>query len=110
MKLRPGILIAAAFFLLQGQAGMGSKEGYAAEVFKEVAKIKVTQEGNIYINNQLVSEPDFVRELERLKAVGGAVDYYRESPELEPTPAQFRVFQKIVEARLPVKLSEKDFG
>jgi len=39
----------------------------------------------------------------------GAVWYHRESPGQEPPPEALAVLQAIIDARLPVKLVEKDF-
>jgi hypothetical protein len=77
----------------------------------EVSKVMVKVDGMIYLNKKQVLPVDLDTELVRLKQVGGAIWYCREFPEREPTEAQFAVFKKITEARLPIQLVEsaKDF-
>jgi hypothetical protein len=75
----------------------------------EVAKVKVTQAGMIYLNGKTVTMAELKQEFTRLKQAHGVVWYYRENPQGEPPPQAMTVIEAIVEAKLPVKLVEKDF-
>jgi len=77
--------------------------------FAEIAKVKVTRGGTIYLNGKTVSIEELRQEFAGLKQAGGAVWYYRENPEGEPPPQAMAVIEAIVETKLPVKLVEKDF-
>lgn len=75
----------------------------------EIAKVKVDRAGRIYLNGSIVSLENLKRELSRLHKVNGAVWYHRENPHQDPPPEALLVLQAIIDARLPVKLLEKDF-
>ena len=75
-----------------------------------VLKLKVTQNGDIYLDGQPKTLDETFAELERLKRERGAVLYYREDgPQRQPHPNGLKVIHKIEELGLPVGLSEKDF-
>lgn len=75
----------------------------------EIAKVKVTRAGMIYLNGKLVGPEELKQEFARLKQANGAVWYYREDPHAEPPPQAMAVVEAIVEAQLPVRLLEEDF-
>ena len=75
----------------------------------EIAKVKVDRAGRIYLNGRIVTLENLKRELSRLHKVNGAVWYHRENPHQDPPPEALAVLQAIIDARLPVKLLEKDF-
>lgn len=77
--------------------------------FGEIAKVKVDRAGRIYFNGRIVTLEHLKRELSRLHKVNGAVWYHRENPHQDPPPEALAVLQAIIDARLPVKLLEKDF-
>lgn len=81
----------------------------AEQKFGEIAKVKVDRAGRIYLNGRIVTLEDLKRELSRLYKVNGAVWYHRENPHQDPSPEALTVLQAIIDARLPVKLLEKDF-
>lgn len=81
----------------------------AAQEATEIAKVKVTRAGMIYLNGKLVALEELKREFARLKQASGAVWYYRENPQGEPPPQAMAVVEAIVEAQLPVRLLEEDF-
>ena len=72
----------------------------------------MTRTGDIYLNDTLVSLEDLKREFARLREVNGAVWYYRDDPDQEPStqaaPIVDAVMQAIVEARIPVRLAKED--
>ena len=75
-----------------------------------VLKLKVTQTGEIYLDDRPKTLEEAFAELERLKRERGAVLYYREDgPQHQPHPNGLKVIHKIEELKLPVGLSEKDF-
>jgi len=75
----------------------------------EIAKVKVDRAGRIYLNGRIVTLENLKRDLSRLHKVNGAVWYHRENPHQDPPPEALAVLQAIIDARLPVKLLEKDF-
>ena len=75
----------------------------------EIAKVKVDRAGRIYLNGRIVSLENLKREFSRLQKVNGAVWYHRENPHQDPPREALAVLQAIIDARLPVKLLEKDF-
>jgi hypothetical protein len=81
----------------------------AEQKFGEIAKVKVDRAGRIYLNGRIVTLENLKRELSRLHKVNGAVWYHRENPHQDPPPEALAVLQAIIDARLPVKLLEKDF-
>jgi hypothetical protein len=80
-------------------------------VTSEVAKIKITTIGEIYLNKRRVTLEELDVELRRLKKANGIVWYYREPEEPNEKVATVihDVIEKIIELKLPIKLSEKDF-
>jgi len=81
----------------------------AGREFGEIAKVKVDRAGRIYLNGRIVTLENLKRELSRLHKVNGAVWYHRENPHQDPPPEALAVLQAIINARLPVKLLQKDF-
>ena len=81
----------------------------AGREFGEIAKVKVDRAGRIYLNGRIVTLENLKRDLSRLHKVNGAVWYHRENPHQDPPPEALAVLQAIIDARLPVKLLEKDF-
>jgi len=75
----------------------------------EIAKVEVDRAGRIYLNGRIVTLENLKRDLSRLHKVNGAVWYHRENPHQDPPPEALAVLQAIIDARLPVKLLEKDF-
>jgi hypothetical protein len=81
----------------------------AEQKLGEIAKVKVDRAGRIYLNGRITSLESLKREFSRLRKVDGAVWYHRENRGQEPPPETLAVLQAIIDARLPVKLLEKDF-
>jgi len=81
----------------------------AEQKLGEIAKVKVDRAGRIYLNGRIVTLENLKRELSRLHKANGAVWYHRENPYQDPPPEALAVLQAIIDARLPVKLLEKDF-
>ena len=73
-----------------------------------VGKVKVTQAGGITFNGKSLTLEDLKVELNRLKQAEGAVEYYRESADGEPSEKAMEVFGAIMESGLPIKLSDKE--
>ena len=71
-----------------------------------VAKVKIDERGDIYLNNKPSSLDALGDEFARIKKVNGLVWYYRTS-ESQPAESSGRaVVNKIIEYRLPVKMCE----
>lgn len=92
-----------------GQGAAQSPNRAPVPASAEIARVKVGQGGTIYLNGRPVSLEELKREFDRLKQASGTVWYYRENPQGKPPPQALAVIQAIVEAKLPVKLFEKDF-
>ncbi len=85
------------------------QDGGTVQQFAEIAKVKVDQAGTIYLNGKTVGLEELKEEFARLKQANGAVWYYRENPQGEPPAEAMEVIQAIVDAKLPVKMHEKEF-
>ncbi len=81
----------------------------AGQETAEIAKVKVTQTGVIYLNGKKASMEEVRQAFARLKQVNGVVWYYRENQREEPSPQAMAVIEAIVATKLPVRLVEKDF-
>ena len=78
--------------------------------FSEFARVKVTADGQIFLNGNSATLEDLNIEFARLATVGGGVWYYRENPQAEPHPVATQVIEAVVAASLPIAFSEVDFG
>lgn len=109
------VICAALVFLGVGcDSGSGQRAGQRQERgtvqgSAEIAKVKVDQTGTIYLNGKRVTLEELKQEFSRLKQVNGTVWYDRENPQGEPPPQAMAVIQAVVEAKLSVRLFEKDF-
>jgi len=70
--------------------------------------VKVDQARTIYLNGKTVTIEELKQEFAWLKQANGAVWYYRENPKGEPPAQAMAVIQAIIDAKLPVRLLEKD--
>jgi hypothetical protein len=77
-----------------------------------IAKVKVTRDGVVVLNDRAVTIEALKDSLSKLgQSAGSAVWYYRENSAGKPHPNAMLVLQAIVDAKLPVKLSMKpDFS
>ena len=78
-----------------------------------VARVKVAQDGTIYLNGARASLEEVQKNFEQLKANKGRVRYYREgNPQGEPPAQAMSVMKAVVDAGLPIKLctSEADLN
>lgn len=73
---------------------------------REVAKIKVEQDGVIYLNKKPVNIEELKQELTRLKANNGGVWYWLEDPS---NPQAKMVERAILDANVPIKISQEKF-
>lgn len=72
----------------------------------EVAKVKVDQSGEAYLNKKHVTIEELKRELTRLKEAKGGVWYYLE----DPSQPQAKVVERtILDAGLPIKVTREKF-
>jgi biopolymer transport protein ExbD len=79
-------------------------------VDENVAQVKVTADGKVFLNGAETTLENLQAEFARLSAADGSVIYYRENPEGEPHPIAEQVIQAVIEAQLPIQFSEQDFG
>ena len=74
-----------------------------------IAQVKVTADGKIFLNGSETTLDALKAEFARLHDIGGQVIYYRENPQAEPHPIAQAVIQAVIDAQLPITLSETDF-
>ena len=109
-QLKRTRFIIALVLVLASCAACGEKRPALLGAGARVLKVKVTRDGEVYLDGQLKTLDEADAELVRLKKERGAVVYYREeSAQHQPHPNALRVIHKIEELQLPVALSEKDF-
>jgi hypothetical protein len=99
-----------------GQAGgppLSEEQTLRLTVAKEIARVKITSKGVIYLNRDEVSLEQLGAGLERLQKAGGAVLYYQVPPEDgfqdKSAAALDALLRKIKELKLPVFHSKKGF-
>ena len=113
MANRPGKqprFILALVVLLSACASSGERHPALLDANARVLRVKVTRDGEVYLDGQLKTLDETDAELVHLKRERGAVLYYREeSAQHQPHPNALHVIHKIEELQLPVGLSEKDF-
>ena len=108
--MRYPLILLCVLALIQWSCGNG-KEAEVAKQFAQmeangVAKVKIDERGDIYLNNKPSSMDALGDEFARIKKVNGLVWYYRTS-ESQPAESSGRaVVNKIIEYRLPVKMCE----
>src|SRR5262245_41049492 len=107
-------LIAGCFILLAQPAAAQFYSADGRQVLDELvtlAKVKVTSKGGITLDDKSVSQAELEMALDRLKAVNGAILYYRERPTGEAPEGAMDAFRAILAAGLPVSLStQPDFS
>src|SRR5687768_6367749 len=54
-------------------------------------KIKIGLNGDIHANNKVLTQEEFMQELQRLKQSNGGILYTRDNPTKDPNPAQAAV-------------------
>jgi hypothetical protein len=76
-----------------------------------VAKLSVLSTGKLMLDGRPSNLQKLDAELARLKAVGGAVWYYRENPASEPPPQAMAAIELVMRHGLPLSMSSKpDFS
>jgi hypothetical protein len=100
-----GLLIAAVLTF-----GIGAEpEGEAPAM--PVARVRVSQAGQIEMNGVKLTREQLRSALTKLKADGGGVMYYRERWNEPPSEEAAKAFEVITEAGLPIRMSSKpDFS
>ena len=73
----------------------------------KIAKVKVVQSDEIFLNEKPVSLSELKEAFAHLKKDNGVVWYYRENPQTEPSAKATSVVEAIIDAKLPVQLSSK---
>ena len=74
----------------------------------EWSKVKIGSSGDIYVNKKQMSLVEFSAECARLKAVGGAIVLFVDTPNHVASPAQAEVMHQIVEAGVAMKAALKE--
>ena len=96
------IAIALVAFLLS-PAATAQQQG--------VAKVSALSSGKLFLNGKPTNLQSLDTEFQRLKATGGAVWYYRENPQSEPSPVAMEAIDLVIRHQLPISMSSKpDFS
>src|SRR6185295_8553007 len=95
--------------VLQPSCGKSREDAEQARKLAEmeangIAKIKVDERGDIYLNNKLTSLDALSQEMARIKGINGIVWYYRGSSNSAAVTSGMLITDKIVEYQLPVKV------
>ncbi len=103
------LIFLAVLALCQLSCGNAAREAEAAKKFAAweangIAKVKVDESGDIYLNNKPVSLAALSEEFARIKKVNGAVWYYRLSQSKSAEASGMAIMKSVVEYKLPVKL------
>jgi hypothetical protein len=69
-------------------------------------KIKIGLNGEVHENGKVLSQEEFLQELQRLKAANIGVIYSRENAEKDPTAAQSDVISILQESGIPARYSK----
>lgn len=76
-----------------------------------VTRISVLSSGDILLNGKPIELAQLESNLERLKAEGGSVWYYRANPVGEPPPNAMAVLDLVMRNNLPINMSSQpDFS
>jgi biopolymer transport protein ExbD len=112
--LRP---ISLCLFLIACVSALGSCQSSSRPVNRDiangpVAKIRITQDGVVSLDDKTVSLDELKAALSTLKqSSGSSVWYYRENAAAQPHPNAMEALRIIVAAKLPIRLSTKpDFS
>lgn len=97
MTTRLLLLLAVFCLVLGGGCGRHSDGNI------QVTHVKVTEAGEIYINNHLSTLEDLVAECQRLKKEGGALLYYRVHPDCLPTTGQGDILKAVNATKVKVR-------
>jgi len=77
----------------------------------EVLRVQALRSGEIVMDGAPATLDKLTAKLTKIGTERGAVFYYREQPDQEPTPEQLVVFKAIIDAQVPVRLATKpDFS
>src|SRR5258706_5973389 len=103
------IFLLAVLALTQLNCGLSNREAEAVKNFavmeaNGIAKVKVDERGDIYLNNKLSSLDALGEEFARIKKVNGVVWYYRASTGQAAESSGSAVMKKVIEFKLPVKM------
>ncbi len=100
-------LVSACAAVLAAGCAKGGREDEVPK-FDRTVSIKVTKAGEVFYNKKPVSPDELGQELKALPSEGTLVCYHREEGDKEPHPIAVEVVKKVIEAGLPVRLSEKE--
>jgi hypothetical protein len=97
------LLLLATLALVFGGtlSSVGSEE-------QAIAKVRVYRNGKITLDGRQVTMDEIRKGFSGLKKKNGVVWYFREAAEQEPHPNATLVVQAIIDAKLPVSMSNKE--
>ncbi len=78
------------------------------KVFPVALKVKVDANGKIFLEGNPSSLEEARAAFSQLKRTGGILGYYRENPDVTPTPEVWAIIESVIkaamEARVPIRL------
>lgn len=95
-------LIAILIIFAPGCSNQPKRRAIARPV--EVAKVRVSVDGKVYINESIVAFDELKRELDRLKQIHGGVWFISDSPYGEAGRQNQIVKKAIIDAELPIRV------
>jgi hypothetical protein len=96
------LVLGACLLLLAGCARRPEQK------FDKSVSIKLTKGGEVFYNKRPVSVEELGDELKKLDRTNTAVCYHREAGDEPPHPVYKDVLQKVIDAKLAIKLSEEE--
>jgi len=107
--LKYPFIFLAVLALCQLSCGNAAREAEVAKKFagweaNGIAKVKVEENGDIYLNHKPTSLEALSEEFARIKKVNGAVWYYRLSQSKAAEASGMAIMKSVAEYKLPVKL------
>jgi len=107
--LRYPFIFLAVLALCQLSCSNAAREAEVAKKFagweaNGIAKVKVAESGDIYLNSKPTSLEALSEEFARIKKVNGVVWYYRLSQSKSAEASGMAIMKSVAEYKLPVKL------
>jgi hypothetical protein len=98
-------------FLLKRKPGTENEREAAGNHAMSEVRIKVTESGEITLEDHAVSLEQLSTKLADLKKSGGVVWYYRANPQCEPHPITKKVIELVIQNSLPIRFfTNPDFS
>jgi hypothetical protein len=102
------IILLCCLMTLSGFIGCSKNDGTSENTPKPSTeiKVKIGVNGETYVDNKLLTQEEFMQELQRLKQANGGIIYSRENPTAESSPAQSSMIEMLQESGIPLRFSK----